>query len=119
MITEIVVVVLFSCKKEQNKTIEKNEMIILKDTVANKLKGFYFDFNIVEHYHSDIEEKKVYLYSNPNSTVKKSEKDSKRIEILMEDLPDHLPDQNYGKELEELDFKKTIIDQSKNKEIKK
>ncbi|UUC44688.1 hypothetical protein [Flavobacterium cerinum] len=107
----IFAIALLSCKQK------KSDSIILNKTDTNKSESAYFDFDEVDHYHSDIEERKVYLLNNPHSKIKKAEGDDKRAVIYMEDVPDELPDENYGKQLEEFGFKKKRIDPSRNKEI--
>lgn len=76
----------------------------------------YFHFDKVEHYFLDIEEDKIWEIEEK---TQKTEKESKQLELLIENTPNKLADTVYLKDLEKIDFIKTEISSDKFEELNK
>lgn len=70
----------------------------------------YFDFDKIEHYHINIDDTEIFeLNDNPL----KSKLDSLKNEIISSDAPQDISDLHFIDKLEEMGFKKSLVNTSK------
>lgn len=70
----------------------------------------YFQYDKVEHYYLDIDEDKIWEIEEREN---KTEKEKKQLQLLIQYAPDKLSDTFLLKEVEKIDFLKTVISPQK------
>ncbi|QQV04497.1 MULTISPECIES: hypothetical protein [Chryseobacterium] len=98
-----------------NMTNENKKEIIEKAEITKQVIGKkFFDYDAIEHYQTDFDKLKIgELYDNKS----KSKIDLLKEGVILGDIPHSISDLAFIKNLEQIGFKKTIVDKSKFKSI--